>query len=106
MMLSHGSMPVVLLHDGTRLKAPKVQRGVGHYHDYLNHCINGTRGALDFVLRGTSMQDALLLGNAAELVPGVELKWDAKKRIISNSEEATKFLYPQYREGWTLEGLA
>jgi hypothetical protein len=106
MMLSHGSMPVVLLHDGTRLKAPKVQRGVGHYHDYLNHCINGTRGALDFVLRGTSMQDTLLLGNAAELVPGVELKWDAKKRIISNSEEATKFLYPQYREGWTLEGLA
>jgi hypothetical protein len=52
------------------------------------------------------MQDTLLLGNAAELVPGVELKWDAKKRIISNSEEATKFLYPQYREGWTLEGLA
>lgn len=106
MMLSHGSMPVVILHDGTRMKAPRIKRGPGHYHDFLDHCINGTRGALDLVLRGTAMQDALLLGNAAQLVPGVELQWDAKKRVISNSAEATKVLYPKYRDGWKLEGLA
>lgn len=106
MMLSHGSMPVAMLHDGTRLKAPKVVRGPGHYHDFLNHCLDGTRGALDFVERGTAMQDALLLGNAAQLVPGVELLWDARARAFSNSAEATRVLYPKYRDGWTLDGLA
>jgi hypothetical protein len=103
MMLSHGSMPVVLLHDGTRLKAPKIARSPGHYLDFLNHCLDGSRGALDFVLRGTAMQDALLLGNAAQVTPGVELLWDAKKRVIANSPEATQTLYPKYRDGWTLD---
>ena len=106
MMLSHGSMPVVMLHDGTRMKAPKIERGPGHYHDFLNHCIDGSRGALDLVLRGAAMQDALLLGNAAQLVPGVDLVWDPKRRVLSNSQEATKALYPKYRDGWTLDGLA
>ena len=105
MMLSHGSMPVVLLDDGTRVKAPKIARGPGHYHDFLTHCIDGSRGALDFVARGTAMQDALLMGNAAQVVPGTELVWDASKRAFSNSEEATRVLYPKYRDGWTLEGL-
>ena len=105
MMLSHGSMPVVLLDDGTRVKAPKIARGPGHYHDFLTHCIDGSRGALDFVARGTAMQDALLMGNAAQVVPGTELVWDASKRAFSNSEEATRVLYPNYRDGWTLEGL-
>jgi len=106
MMLSHGSMPVVMLHDGTRLKPPRIERGAGHYHDFLNHCINGSRGALDFVQRGTAMQDALLLGNAAQLVPGQELVWDPEKRVVANSKEATDILYPRYRDGWTLDGLA
>ena len=105
MMLSHGSMPVVLLDDGTRVKAPKIARGPGHYHDFLTHCIDGSRGALDFVARGTAMQDALLMGNAAQVVPGTELVWDASKRAFSNSEEATRVLYPNYRDGWTLAGL-
>ena len=99
-------MPVVLLHDGTRVKAPRIERGPGHYHDFLNHCLDGSRGALDFVLRGAAMQDALLLGNAAQLVPGVELVWDPKRRVIANSPEATQTLYPKYRDGWTLPGLA
>ncbi len=105
MMLSHGSMPVVLLNDGTRLKAPKIARGPGHYHDFLNHCLDGSRGALDFVARGMAMQDALLMGSAAQLVPGKELMWDAERRVFSNSDEATKILYPSYRDGWKLEGL-
>ena len=93
---------MVLLHDGTRLKAPKIARGPGHYLDFLNHCLDGSRGALDFVLRGTAMQNALLLGNAAQVVPGVELVWDAQKRVVANSPEATRTLYPKYRDGWTL----
>ena len=48
----------------------------------------------------------LLLGNAAQLVPGKELMWDAQKRVVTNSDEATQLLYPKYRDGWTLEGLA
>ena len=102
MMLSHGSMPVVLLDDGTRPKAPKLPRGAGHYHDFVNHCLEGSRGALDLMQRGSAMQDALLLGNAAQVVPGVELQWDAERRVISSSEEATKVLYPSYRAGWQL----
>ena len=106
MMLSHGSMPAVLMNDGSRPKAPKIPRGPGHYHDFINHCLDGSRGALDFVARGTAMQDTLLLGNAAQLVPGKELMWDAQKRVVTNSDEATQLLYPKYRDGWTLEGLA
>ena len=106
MMLSHGSMPVVMLNDGTRVKPPRLQRGLGHYHNFVNHCLEGSRGALDFVERGTAMQDALLLGNAAQLFPGKELVWDAKRRVIATSSEATQALYPRYREGWRLEGLA
>jgi len=106
MILPHSVMPVVLMNDGTRIKtAPKLTRGPGHYHDFINHCLDGSRGALDFVARGTAMQDALLMGNAAELVPGVELKWDAVKRVFSNSAEATAVLYPRYRDGWKLDGL-
>ncbi len=106
MMLSHGSMPVVLLNDDTRPKAPKLARGAGHYHDFLNHCLDGSRGALDFIARGMAMQDALLMGSAAQLVPGKELVWDAAKRVFANSAEATKILYPSYRDGWKLEGFA
>ena len=106
MMLSHGGVPVVLMNDGTRLKAPKVPRGAGHYHDFLNHCLDGSRGALDLVQRGAAMQDALLLGNAAQVVPGVGLKWDAKRRVVANSDEATKILHQSYRDGWKLDGLA
>lgn len=105
MMLSHGGMPVVLLNDGTRVKAPKIKRGPGHYHDYINNCLNGTKGALDLLERGCAMQDALLMGNAAQVVPGKELLWDAGKRVFSNSREATEVLYPEYRSGWTLKGL-
>lgn len=105
MMLSHGSMPVVLMNDGSRPKAPKIARGPGHYHDFINHCLNGTRGALDLVERGAAMQDALLMGNAAQVTPGIDLKWDATRRGFTNSPEATKILYSSYREGWRLAGL-
>ena len=105
MMLSHGSMPVVMLHDGTRVKAPKIKRGPGHYHDYVNHCLDGSRGALDLLERGCAMQDALLMGNAAQVVPGKELLWNAETRTFSNSLSATAVLYPKYREGWKLKGL-
>jgi len=105
MMLSHGSMPVVMLHDGTRVKPPRLARGPGHYHDFINHCLDGSRGALDLVQRGAAMQDALLLGNAAQIAPGKELFWNPRLRVIENSSEATKALYPHYRAGWELEGL-
>lgn len=105
MMLSHGGMPVVMLNDGTRVKPPKIKRGPGHYHDYVNRCLDGTRGTLDLLDRGCAMQDALLLGNAAQVVPGKELLWDARRRVFFNSDEATDVLYPSYRDGWTLDGL-
>ena len=51
------------------------------------------------------MQDALLMGNAAQVVPGKELLWNAETRTFSNSLSATAVLYPKYREGWKLKGL-
>jgi hypothetical protein len=41
------------------------------------------------------------LGLIAMLV-GRKIKWDAKKEVIVNDDEATKLLSRSYREPWTL----
>ena len=95
----------MMLNDGTHVKAPKIDRGPGHYHDFVNHCLNGTCSTLDFLERGCAMQDVFLMGNAAQLVPGKELIWNVETRTFSNSLSATGALYPEYRDGWKLKGL-
>ena len=45
-------------------------------------------------------------GGTVEVNGTVSVLWDAKKRVIANSAEATQALYPKCRDSWTLGGLA
>jgi len=46
--------------------------------------------------------ETVLLGNVAVMVPNTRLLYDGANMRITNSEEATKRVHHQYREGWSL----
>jgi hypothetical protein len=47
----------------------------------------------------------VLLGVAAQRMPGVVLKWDGDKMEFDNPE-ANQFLHKTYRKGWSLNRTA
>jgi hypothetical protein len=46
------------------------------------------------------MAEAIILGTVAIRVPDTELKWDARRLRITNSEAADRLLRRTYRKGW------
>lgn len=72
--------------------------------DELEQWIRACRGEKPSDARYKRIQpitETLMLGTIALRVPK-KLYWDADTMNITNSEEANKLLYRQYREGWEL----
>lgn len=72
-----------------------------HEMDWVRGCKNGTPAGANFSYSGPLTETALL-GNIAKRFPRTVLHWDAENLVFSNSNEATAWVNPPYRDGWAL----
>lgn len=71
--------PYFVMKDGrTPPSAPGVDSVPSHWHEFINACLQGgtTQSAFSWTARMTAMG---LMGNAAQLTPGVVRRWDSQK---------------------------
>lgn len=73
----------------------------GHHAEWLHACKTGAPTTCHFDYAGP-LTEANHLGNVAYRA-GEKLEWDAEGMRIRNSERAQRFLYQEYRRGWSLE---
>lgn len=78
---------------------PRVKGG--HEGDWIRACKDGNPASSNFADYGGQLTEMVLLGVAAQRVPGVQLHWDAEKLEFDN-EEANRHLHTPYRKGWSL----
>jgi Oxidoreductase family, C-terminal alpha/beta domain len=84
-----------------------LARSIGHYKEWIEACKGGKPGGSNFDWAGP-LAETVLLGNAAlrlhlrEELTRKKLLWDSQGFRFTNSEDATKYLRREYREGWSL----
>lgn len=104
LLIPHGGTPVLLPENNfTNVQEPTIPAR-NHYHHFVDACLGGERTESRFEVSGP-MTEAILLGTVAIRVPGVELKWDAKRMRFPNYPEADRYIKRTYREGWRVAGL-
>ena len=77
-----------------------LPRPIGELEQWLRACKGGEPSGANFE-RIYPFTVTIALGNIALRV-GEKLEWDAVKKEISNSAEASKLMYRKYRPGWEL----
>jgi predicted dehydrogenase len=73
--------------------------GVDHYVQWADACRGEGKTTSNFGYAGP-LTETVLLGTIAVRLPGTELKWDATKLQIANSEKAQAMITKHYRTGW------
>ena len=87
--------------------APKLERSMGHYKEWIAACKGGKPAGSNFAFAGP-LTEAVLLGNVAlrvqlrEKLTKQKLLWDSSKLQVTNLPEANEFIRREYREGWKL----
>jgi predicted dehydrogenase len=86
-------------HKAFTIPPKTIERSKGHYQDWINACKGGkaARATFDFAAPVT---ESLNLANLA-MRTRKKLTWDATA-MKTNSEEANRFLKPEYRKGWEI----
>ncbi len=79
---------------------PRVKDG--HVGDWLRACKDGKPASSNIADYGGQLTEMVLLGVAAQRVPGVRLNWDPEKMQFDH-DEANRYLHTEYRKGWSLE---
>jgi predicted dehydrogenase len=83
-------------------KLTRIQNGAdGHERAWLD-AIRGKIPPVGDFEYAVPFSETVLLGNVAIQVPNTRLMYDAPNMRITNSEEATRWLHHEYREGWSL----
>jgi predicted dehydrogenase len=84
-----------------------LRRSPGHQKEWIDACKGGDPAGSNFDWAGP-LTEAVLLGNIAlrvqmrqELTRKI-LQWDPQSMRFTNSDEATKLLRREYRDGWKL----
>lgn len=73
----------------------------GHETDWIRACKTGKPASSNFGDYGGLLTEMVLLGMAAQRVPGEKLTWNADKLEFDN-KNANQFLHTPYRDGWSL----
>lgn len=79
---------------------PRV-RG-GHEGDWIRACKDGQPASSNFADYGGQLTELVLLGVAAQRVPGEKLEWDGQNLRFTNNDEANRYIHTPYRHGWSL----
>ena len=84
-----------------------LPRSIGHYKEWIAACKGGEPAGSNFDWAGP-LAETVLLGNVAlrlhmrQELTRKKLLWDPEAFRFTNSDEATKYLRREYREGWSL----
>lgn len=84
-----------------------LPRSIGHYKEWIEACKGGQPGGSNFDWAGP-LAETVLLGNVAlrlqmrQELTRKKLLWDPEAFRFTNSDDASKFLRREYREGWSL----
>ena len=79
-----------------------IPNSIGHHAEWIKACKDGSTTTCNFDYSG-ALTESVLLGNVAYR-SGAKLDWDAKQLVATNSEDATKLVSKQYRDGWEVTG--
>ncbi|MHC4405808.1 MAG: Gfo/Idh/MocA family protein [Planctomycetota bacterium] len=79
-----------------------IEPSLGHYREWIHGAKTGAPTLCNFDYSGKLVEHNLL-GTVA-FRTGTKLAWDAKPMKAANCPEADRYIRPEYREGWKLEG--
>jgi len=103
---SHGAGQLRLIPAAKMEAFPKpaktLPRVKEHHLDWIEAVKNGRPAGSSFDYGGP-LTEIALLGIVAIKLAGRRLEWDSPKMRFTNSQEATNFLVPKLREGWSLK---
>jgi len=80
---------------------PTLPRVPGHHADWILAIREGRQAGSNFDYGGP-LTELGLLGMIAIRLAGTRLEWDGPNMRFTNSEEANRWVKPEFREGWTL----
>jgi predicted dehydrogenase len=78
---------------------PRVKNG--HEGDWIRACKDGNPASSNFSDYGGQLTEMVLLGIAAQRMPGEKLEWNHEK-LEFNNKEANKYIHYNYRKGWSI----
>lgn len=84
---------------GYTLPPEILTRSPGHYAEWIGACKGGVRASSDFRISGP-FTEWVLLATIAMRVPG-KLEWDSANLRFTNSDEANKYIMPNFRKPWS-----
>ncbi len=81
---------------------PRVKGGQeGHEQNWIAACKGGDPADSNFDYSGP-FTETVVMGNLAIRFPGKQLLWDGVNMKVTNFDAANEFVFPKYREGWSL----
>jgi len=94
------------MNDGSKPVVPKatIAKSPGFHKEWINACKGGPRSSCDFVDYTGPLAESVLLANAA-FRSGGGFDWDAKAFKASGNDKIDQYLVPDFRKGWTVEGV-
>ena len=99
---SHNMGYKILMKDKSPPPAPPaVERSHGHERDWAAAVRGGPPAASNYEY-SSCLNEMLMLGSVASLVPGEDLEYDPLACKVTNSAKADGLLRREYREGWVL----
>ena len=75
-----------------------------HYTSFVLACLGEgkTTSHFDYAV---PLTEAAHLGTIAVRFPGKKLAWDSAAMKFAGADEATAFVRPKFRDGWSVEGI-
>ena len=97
----HGQNPRLITKHGSKpLTVAQHEQPAQRYTPWLDACQGGDSSPGDF-LNAATITDTVNLGTVA-LRAGKKVTFDSESMKITNSSQANRYLYREYREGWEL----
>jgi predicted dehydrogenase len=80
---------------------PSIPPSIGHHREWIEACKSRAPTTCNFDYSG-ALAETVLLGNVSYRCGGKRLEWNARRLRAMNCPEATQFIRPPYRKGWSL----
>lgn len=102
---SHGAAGLKIISDqkveGFSQQPKRIPRSPGHHQEWVDACKSGKQAGSPFEYGG-SLTEIALLGIIATRFKGRKLEWNGPGMKFTNCAEATDYLKPFFRKGWSL----
>jgi len=104
---SHGAGGAKIIPDARMKEFDPPEKTIPRVHgnhegDWIRSCKDGKPASSNFADYGGQLTEMVLLGVAAQRVPGEKLQWDGENLRFTNNDEANRYIHTPYRDGWSL----